>query len=209
MKIAIDIDNTLVDYSESVVFFIKNNLTELYSEDLNSKNTGELKNLIKEKKGDLEWQHCQAFIYSDTSDRIKFYKGALQFIKLSNAKNDSIFIISHKTKYGLHFASSIDIKKIAKERIFNWLIKNKIINFVDSIIFLETFEEKVRHLAILNPDYLIDDLVKIHNDYNKHNKDSRTKSILFDSTDKKHKLNNSKNSFSSNSWSEITKIIYG
>ena len=208
MKIAIDIDNTILDYSQSILYYLEHNLPEIYNSKLKNKKTNYLKKLIKSEKGDLAWQNCQGFIYSDKTNRVKFYDDALNFLQKSIKKEVDIYFVIHKTKFGLHSAKNINIKNISKGRLFQWLIDNNLIKHIESIFFTETLEEKINFLKLVAPDYLIDDLIDIHLRYLNPKNYNFTKSILF-SSDINEIEKYKQRIIIKETWESISKLIYG
>ena len=142
MKIIIDIDNTLVDYRKSLFTFIKKSKVNLKGISPDYKMI-ELKNHIK-NLGDYFWQTVQAYIYSDKSDDVTLYKNSSDFIKKAYQQNAEIFLVSHKTQFGLHKAKNINIREISSKRISCWLNKEKLGDTLKKlflqILLLEKFQ---------------------------------------------------------------------
>lgn len=202
MKIVIDIDNTLVDYRSSLYKFIKNlniNLGEIKQDHKMSI----IKNKIKQTYGDIFWQVAQAYIYSDLTKDVSFYKNSNYFLKKAIQFND-IYLVSHKTKFGLHQAKNTDIRKISSERINRWLKKERLIGSIKDIIFTDTFDEKVSYIKEIDPEVIIDDLLEIHSRLKIIRSDSKkTIHILFQGNNYENKISNSNNIITANSWLEI------
>ena len=208
MKIIIDIDNTLVDYRKSLFTFIKKSKVNLKGISPDYKMI-ELKNHIKKNLGDYFWQNVQAYIYSDKSDDVTLYKNSSNFIKKAYQENAEIFLVSHKTKFGLHKAKNINIREISSKRISCWLNKEKIRGYIKEIIFTDSFAEKISIIKNIDPSILIDDLLEIHTKTieNRKNNDRYT-NILFEG----NYINNSITLFNgiaiANTWQEITEFVF-
>ena len=162
MKIAIDVDNTLVDYRKSTLSYLEDKGMSVEGITHDS-HMSSIKKNIKSNFGDRFWQDVQAYIYSDTSSHISFYKNSDVFIRDCFSVNAEIYIISHKTKYGLHFSSDIDIRSISINRLLSWLNTNNLGGCIKSIIFADTFDQKIEYLKMIDPLIIIDDLKEIHN----------------------------------------------
>ncbi len=186
MKIAIDIDNTLVDYRKSIENSLKTRKYSLNLEDnILNLNVNYIKFKIKNELGDNNWQFIQGDIYSDISNKIIFYKNCIEVIKQLISKDHEIYLVSHKTKFGIKDSKETNILEIAQSRIFKLIDKNHLHKGIKSIIFCDTFDEKIDFLKVINPKIIIDDLEKIHNRYFASGKEfSYTKHILFSGNNK-------------------------
>ena len=187
MKIAIDIDNTIVDYRKSIILFLEENNKKFLVENgfKDNQSVSFIKSRIKQELGDLYWQEVQAFIYA-AKDNIVFYEGVSDSLGLLSQLGHDIYFVSHKSKYGLGKSKNINIKEIAINRFFNWLLKREFKKNVNGINFCETFNEKLETLVNLNPSIIIDDLLKIHSEIKKLLPNNNIHSILFDGSYKKN-----------------------
>ena len=208
MKIVIDIDNTLVDYRKSLFKYIKqsNIILEGIKPELKM---CELKNKIKKNIGDNFWQTVQAYIYSDKSSDVTFYKNSCDFIKKAFEENFEIYLVSHKTIFGLHKSKNINIREISSKRINNWLCKEKIRNFIKEVIFTDTFDEKISIINEINPSIIIDDLLEIHTKIMEKRESTITcKNILFEGNDIDKSTIYLNNVFKANTWLEIIEFVF-
>jgi len=210
MRIAIDIDNTLVDYRKAVLGYLKKSNIELgdLSKD---KKMIEIKDYIKNNLDDIFWQKTQAHIYSLKNNEINFYEDCAKFIKDSFYRNAEIYLISHKTKYGMHKSRNIDIRSIAGKRIINWLVKNDLSICIKALIFTDTFDEKIRYLSLIDPSIIIDDLLDIHKEFiNIKGSDKRNnyKNVLFEGNSSTSYISEVDGIIYSNSWMKIKNYIF-
>ena len=172
MRIAIDIDNTLVDYRKSISKSLKNRSFKIdFNETIFDIDTNTIKYKIKDELGDHIWQFIQGDIYSDISKDVLFYKNSLETIKRFMKNDYEIYLISHKTKYGIREAKDTNILEIAQSRIFNWITKYNLQKGIKSIIFCDTYDEKISFLKTIKPKIIIDDLEVIHNEISHSRKD--------------------------------------
>ena len=75
--------------------------------------------------------------------------------------------------------------EIAQSRIFKLIDKNHLHKAIKSIIFCDTFDEKIDFLKVINPKIIIDDLEEIHKRYFISAKElSYTYHILFSGNNK-------------------------
>ena len=199
MKIIIDIDNTLIDYRKSLFNILqKSNIT---LQGLSSANKMSIiKMRIKEELGDLFWQKIQAHIYSDLSDNVCFYKDSGKFIREAYKKKWIIYLISHKTKFGMHKAKNINIRKIAVDRVNKWKNLEKIDDNIFATYYVETFNEKIELIKSINPKIIVDDLLEIHTNINNL---QNSINILFEGNDSSNGITKEKGIICVNSWQEI------
>ncbi len=163
MKIVVDIDNTLVDYRKSIENSVKKRKFNLgVSDNFFELDVNTIKLKIKNNLGDSSWQYIQGDIYSDYGENIIFYKNSLKAIKKFIDRGHYIYLLSHKTKFGIKDSKEINILEIAQLRIFDWVIKNDLQKGIMGIIFCDTFSEKINFINTINPKILIDDLEEIH-----------------------------------------------
>ena len=162
MRIVIDIDNTIVDYRLAILKSIfKNDKSDFVNSVItNEDSIIDIKKFINDNYGDNFWQLIQSEIYS-TFQNIGFYDNATKVIKELALRHD-IYLVSHKTKYGLGKSKKVNILKISTKRIFKWIFENGLIDSIKSVIYCDSFDEKIRIINFLNPDVIIDDLEKIH-----------------------------------------------
>ena len=212
MKIAIDIDNTIVDYRYLIIYYLsKYNKEFLIKNNINKNlSVNNIKETIKICLGDDFWQKIQSYIYS-SKENVFFYEGAEDAIESLADLGYELHFVSHKSKYGLLSSENVNIREIASERIINWFYENNLKKFVTSICFCESFEEKLRMLNYLDPKIIIDDLVKIHLFFIENLNDIENKHFLFfngsSENNKLLKNNFSKKIIELNTWSSITKYV--
>lgn len=152
-RIGIDLDNTLIDYSNSA----RNIAAEEGFSGVHS--VSDLRVRFKESDNN-RWQQFQALLYTDGLDYATPADGSKAF--LSEAKNQgaTLFIVSHKTsttppKYGAR-----DLRAPASE----WLAKWDIVPMSvpeNHVFFCPTQQDKVMKIRELNLDWFIDDLREV------------------------------------------------
>ncbi len=207
MKIVIDIDNTVVDYRKSLFNYLAK--SNIFLKEINPKNKMNfIKSIIKKKYGDAFWQSIQAYIYSDLSNDVKFYNNCSSFIKEAFLANFDIYLLSHKTKFGLKQAKNINIREIAFKRISNWINEEKIQECIKEIIFTDTFEEKISFIKKIDPLIIIDDLLAIHAEIIKSKKNSsKYINVLFEGNDYIVSIKKTEKIFRANNWIEISEFL--
>ena len=186
MRIGIDLDNTIIDYSNSFLhgvidnhFFSQLKVNKILKDNISNKIS--IKELVKIEvqkfgNGEKKWQILQSKVYGDFIKFASINSEIYKFFTFANINNFEIYIISHKTKYG-HYDKS---KKLLRLAALNFLKNKKIIakNMINkkNIYFASTLDEKIKKISELKLDYFIDDLKKVLN----HKKFPRkTKKIHF------------------------------
>ena len=211
MKIAVDIDNTIIDYRVLIIEYLKKHENDFLREfQLNPEiSVNLIKKNIKENLGDNIWQKIQSIIYSSKNE-INFYENVESSFELIGNLGYSINLISHKSKYGIRDSRNTNIREIATTRIYDWIYKSKFKKYITSINFCESFNEKLDRLLNLKPNIVVDDLLKVHLEYKNLSKIKNVKFILFNGTNiiddcDTFFINNIE---IMNDWNSITNYIY-
>ena len=161
LRIGLDLDNTIVDYSASFKNFL---VDEQISTAMDSRDKTSVKALLQGLGGDLLWQKCQFHVYSFQTKGSALADGLGIFLKTCNTLNDQVelFIVSHKSRYAAY-----DVKKTKNLRqvAIDWLNQRGIIQdeFIkeNNIFFEDTITKKLNRIEALELDYFVDDLLEI------------------------------------------------
>lgn len=169
-KFGFDLDNTIIDYSYSVLEYCKlMNIENVVS-------LSDLRFLLKKSENNQEnWVKAQSWLYSDGLDYAKLSSGFIELCNILENFGYELAIFSHKTNLGPSQYGSRPFRKLATE----WLMGSEINNFFTpskNVNFYETIDEKVASISSYDPSFYIDDLPKIfkHPIYNR-----KIKSFLF------------------------------
>jgi hypothetical protein len=159
MKIGIDLDNTIISYDEAFLSVAKKEgmIDERFE---GSKN--DVKQLIQENYGEIDWQMLQGLVYGKYIHEAKIFKGFKRFIWRCHFQGVSVQVISHKTEYGHQDKERISLRKAA----IDFLDKNKLINdsygkMFKNIDFASTRDEKIEKINEQSFDWFIDDLHEV------------------------------------------------
>jgi hypothetical protein len=149
----LDLDNTVIDYTESYI-----NIAKRFKLKANLRTRNSIRNYFKKTpEGEFVWQKFQSELYSTGMSFAKPAHGLLEFLHKSKANNIKICIISHKTEFT---TSGINLRSHS----IRWLETNNIIpnliNIKDTY-FCDSQEDKIKKIEELNCDYFADDLVSI------------------------------------------------
>jgi hypothetical protein len=172
LRIGIDLDNTLINYSKSYPAIIKelNSKTQL-------KKRSEIKQYLKsldDSNIEFEWRKFQSYLYTKGLE-YAYPSFSIKLLLRILFKSNEIFIVSHKTEF-----TSVEFGKQNLRLIsMQWLKHHRLVPeylALDNIYYCKSQEEKISKINSLNLDVLIDDLDTI---IYSSNLDSKIKKILF------------------------------
>lgn len=161
LKIGIDIDNTLLDFSEA----IRRAAFEIYGISI-SRNASKAASSIriKELVGNDVWTELQGFVYAEYSQYATVFDGSLKTISNILARGDEVQLISHKSRrpssgrlVDLHEWAFASLERTGILELFGSRNKRNIAN----IVLCESLEDKAREIASKGCDLFIDDLYKV------------------------------------------------
>ena len=160
IRFGFDLDNTLIDYSASVLKYCQiNNLKKC-------DNIGELRQLLRKSNiNNNAWQVAQCWLYTTGLEYANFSEGAIDLIHHLHKKNIDIYIVSHKTEFTPNFCERKNLRHLA----LTWLKNSEIVNVLPdfkNLYFEGTRQEKIAQINRLNLDYFVDDLFEVLNDPN-------------------------------------------
>lgn len=149
MKIAIDLDNTIICYDGA---FLPSAIKAGLDVPSGTASKMEIKRLAFEVGGNLLWTKIQAIAYTEEIAKCPGFPHFKSF--LTRALNESVemVIISHKSAAA--YNGNSDLRSPATK----WL-KDQEINL--PCYFAETRDEKIGRINVFEPDYVIDDLPAI------------------------------------------------
>ena len=157
MKIGIDLDNTIINYSE-VLNSVAQNLAIIDNNWFGSKE--ELKSFLKTKENGLYlWERVQGLAYGKFIFEASLFPGVFRFLWLCNERKIEVHIISHKTILGHHDSEHFLLREQAKKFLTakGILKKGAPENLIASLTFCDTREQKIKIIKAKNLDYFIDD----------------------------------------------------
>lgn len=159
-KFGLDLDNTLIDYSQSAIEYCKITGLQIH------KTLKDLRNHVKyEMNNDESWQSAQAWIYTKGLDYAQLTNGTNEFFKLLRENDFDVAIISHKTSRTPKKHGSQELHL----RTLKWLssrIDSKYFELEENIYFEPTRDEKIQRIRSLKINYFVDDLLEILEDKN-------------------------------------------
>lgn len=152
MRIGIDLDNTLVDYSKVLT---EEAYRRRWIKSVSVKSKSQIRDLIISLPGGQQkWIQLQGLVYGELINNADITTGALEFIAACRSNQAPVFIISQKTQ---------NLRKAA----FGWLERE---GFFDSqklgldktnVFFEDTIEAKIQRIIKTKCTHFIDDLEKV------------------------------------------------
>lgn len=147
-----DLDNTLIDYSASVVEYCKQQKLG-YCSDIRK-----LKKYLYELDAlGYLWQRAQGWLYTEGLKFAKESEGSVSFCEFLTSINYKLFIVSHKTLYTPEFCGKKPLRRLA----MNWIENSNFKTYFREpyqICFESTRELKVNRIRDLSLNYFVDDL---------------------------------------------------
>ena len=201
MNIGIDFDNTIVRYD---TLFREVALAEGFiAGDWDGNGKIELRDhLCTQLDGEKTWMILQGLVYGKFMHHAEMMPGVANFLLKCKARNQKIFIVSHKTEYG-HFDSE---KIFLRQEAVKWMETKRFFDTDyfnikrENIFFAGTRKEKVEKIAQLECDYLIDDLPEV---FAEKNFPKGTQKVLFGQFDSK----NYSSVITLNNWADISSHV--
>jgi hypothetical protein len=177
MIVGIDFDNTIAFYDKLFHEFAL--LEELIDENWKGNSKVELRDyLFSNPNGKINWMKIQGLVYGKYMNQAELMPGVAYFIYSSIIRNHTVYIVSHKTKYG-HYD---DERYLLRDEAIKWMESKQFFNpkyfglKKENIFFASTRYQKNEIIKNLNCDYFIDDLIEV---FMEDNFPKNTRKILF------------------------------
>lgn len=176
VRIGIDFDNTIICYDK--VFAAAARERGLVAEGWTGSKTDVREYLRSKPGGELAWQGLQGWAYGKGIGGAEIFPGVREFLAACRTNGASVFVVSHKTRFGHQDRDRTDLRVAARE----WLHRAGLIGAEHSafaagdVYFEDTQAAKVDRLVRLGLDVFIDDLVDV---FEQPHFPRRIKSILF------------------------------
>ena len=161
VRIGIDFDNTIICYDR--VFAAAAQRRGLVPDGWQGLKT-DLRNYLQSKPGgELAWQGLQGWVYGKGIGDAEIFPGVSDFLATCRQTKASVYIVSHKTKFGHQDPDRTNLRAAAR----GWMQAAGLIGTehsalaIDHVYFEDTLAAKVERLASLQLDIFIDDLVDV------------------------------------------------
>ena len=189
MRVGIDLDNTIINYSN-----IFSEICKDYDLKINKKNPKlQLKTYIRKYISKKKWTKIQGEVYGEKIFKADIFQNFKSFLKFAKRNSIEIIIISHKSKnpilgkkINLHSKALLFLEK----KLDFKFLKNK------NIFFENSLSNKIKKITDCECDYFVDDLLDV---FKNKKFPATTEKLLF--KDKHIDTNNFTN------WREIIKFF--
>src|SRR5712692_8565861 len=164
MRIGIDFDNTLIDYTEVFVAAARDR-------GLIDARVGRSKRAVRDAirrlpDGEITWQRLQGHVYGAGIGGARMFAGAAEFLRTCRSHGVPIFIVSHKTRYGHYDPARVDLREAA----LGWMTARGLFRAEEggiareNVFFADDREGKLARIAALDCSHFIDDLEELFAD---------------------------------------------
>jgi hypothetical protein len=184
VRIGIDFDNTIICYDK--VFSAAAQQRGLIRDGWVAAKS-EIRDYLRSKPGgEVAWQGLQGWVYGKGIRGAEMFSGVQDFLAACRLTNASVYIVSHKTKFGHQDPDRTDLREAAR----GWMRSAGLLDVPDSaltadnVYFEGTLAAKVDRLARLELDIFIDDLVDV---FEQPHFPQQTRPILFGRADTRFK----------------------
>jgi hypothetical protein len=165
IKIGLDLDNTVIDYS--IAFADIGKRIGMFPSNLKLQNKSEVKAyLIEKDPTESEWMRLQGMVYGSQIESARLYPGVMQFLSWTASCGHSVSIVSHKSNYGHFDENRVNLREAATTFLENRGILNVKTDQTrclkrSDIFFEETRDEKVHRIRKMKFDFFVDDLLEV------------------------------------------------
>ncbi|WP_320172149.1 hypothetical protein [Maridesulfovibrio sp.] len=163
MLIGIDLDNTIIRY-DGLLHKIALERGLIGSEIPENKRA--VRDEVRSKFNDEEWQKLQIAIYGEQIFRAELMPGVWNFLSELKVRSWPFKIISHKTRFPNYGSPKIDLREAAMEFLAgnDFFAESGLGMVPDDVWFLPTRVDKINKIKELRCDVFIDDLVEVFDD---------------------------------------------
>ncbi|WP_419781013.1 hypothetical protein [Maridesulfovibrio sp.] len=163
MLVGIDLDNTIICYDRALHGIA-------LERGLISADTPATKQIIRDdvraKHGEMEWQKLQVAIYGPHIDRAELMAGVWDFLLRLKENGIEFKIVSHKTRYPNYGENKVDLRTAAIKFLegHNFFNESGVGLTEKDVFFLSTRTDKIRTIRELGCSLFIDDLKELYLD---------------------------------------------
>ena len=200
MLIGLDFDNTLANYES--VFAVEAKKQGLVLNEWQGTKR-DLKNKLHSiQNGGKLWQKIQGQVYGPSMHKAALFPGVARFLLRCKLQGHTVFIVSHKTKYGHYDSTKTSLRQVALDWMYvkGFFDENEFAIRRENVFFETTRREKVEKIKSLNLDVFVDDLEEVFAEEDFPD----IKKILFSSASK-----NEHHDVTCNCWTNIENSIIG
>jgi hypothetical protein len=158
--IGIDLDNTIVDYSDLFVALSRDFAHAGDAAAAGGK--GAVRTAMRRlPDGEGKWQQLQALVYGARMAEARLIDGVLPFMAECRRRDIELRIVSHKTRYAAADPDGVDLRDASR----SWLAASGILEVggldLDHVFFEDTRSDKIRRIRSLGCSFFVDDLDEV------------------------------------------------
>jgi hypothetical protein len=160
-RIGIDFDNTIVGYDEIFVEVARRE--GLVAAGFQGGKQALRDAVRRTPDGELAWQRLQGRVYGAEIASAVMFEGVDAFLRRCREADAEVFIVSHKTEFGHHDPSRINLRQAAAE----WMTARGFFHpdgfgiAATRLFFEGSRQEKIDRIAALQCSHFIDDLEEV------------------------------------------------
>jgi len=164
MRIGIDFDNTIIGYDD--VFLAAARDWGLIDAAFRGRKQAIRDAIRLLPDGELAWQRLQGHVYGQGIGGASMFDGVASFLRRCRLERCPVLIVSHKTEYGHHDPSRVNLRQAA----LDWMRRFGIVGGgefsipVEQIFFEDTRSDKLSRISALDCSHFIDDLEEVLSD---------------------------------------------
>jgi len=171
VHIGVDLDNTLIDYSE-VFGVVAQQMELLRAREARGGKEAVKVRLIEQDPSERLWMRLQGQVYGSHLGKARLCAGASEFLMFARERGVRVSIVSHKTRHGHFDPAQVDLWDAAR----GWLRENGFFDpdrfaLIEADVHFEaTREAKIARIAGIDCHIFIDDLEDVlrHPAFPKH-----------------------------------------
>jgi hypothetical protein len=164
MRIGVDFDNTLIDYDR--VFLDAAGERGLIGAGFEGSKRAVRDAIRLLPGGELTWQRLQGHVYGAGIQGAVPFAGAGDFLRRCRTRGLTVFIVSHKTRYGRYDPARVDLRQAA----LGWMTAQGFLDTetgcipAEQVFFEDDRPHKLARIAALRCTHFIDDLEEVFAD---------------------------------------------
>jgi len=164
LRIAVDLDNTIVCFDEAFVEAAR--AIGLVGPEFQG-GKQEVRDLARRsERGDVLWSELQGEVYGTKMQHAQLYPGVADFLRSCRNYGAKVWIVSHKTEFNQFGQRRVNLRDAA----LDWMNENGFFDIIgfgfsrEEVYFEKTRDEKLARLRSLRPTHVVDDLVEVLTD---------------------------------------------
>ena len=157
VKIGLDLDNTILDYSSCFQLAAKEVLGLSLPPGASKQDQ---KFFIERSLGDDEWTLLQGYAYGEFSFKAELFPHFLDFMKLAEDIKADVLVVSHKSRYPI-IGPSQDLRGFALSNLDRLGVLERLAGFPrseNSVYFCDSRDEKIERIRSMGFKLFVDDL---------------------------------------------------